>query len=113
LSTDVRVVLMTAPDGETGERLGRTLVEERLATCVNVLPGLASIYWWEGRIERASEVLLILKTVEARVSALRERAVELHPYEVPEVLVLEVGSGHVPYLDWVRREALPGTAEES
>jgi periplasmic divalent cation tolerance protein len=106
LTTDVRVVLMTAPDPATGERLANTLVEERLATCANLVAGLTSIYWWQGKVERVAEVLLILKTVESRVQALRERAVALHPYEVPEVLVLEVSEGHEPYLDWVRRESL-------
>ena len=108
MSTDVRVVLMTAPDRETGERLGTSLVEERLATCANVLPSLTSIYWWEGRLERASEALVILKTVAERVPALRERAVGLHPYDVPEVLVLEVQEGHEPYLEWVRSESRGG-----
>jgi periplasmic divalent cation tolerance protein len=112
LATDVRVVLMTAPDTETGERLGTQLVEERLATCVNVVPSLSSIYWWEGKVERAREALLILKTVEGRVAALRERAVGLHPYDVPELLVLEVMEGHEPYLEWVRRESHSGTAEK-
>jgi periplasmic divalent cation tolerance protein len=107
LPTDVRVVLMTAPDPETGERLGTALLEERLATCVNVVPGVTSIYWWEGKLERGTEVLLILKTVEGRVRALEQRAAELHPYAVPEVLVLEVGAGHEPYLEWVRRESRP------
>src|SRR5687768_4946453 len=71
LPTDVRVVLMTAPDPATAERLGATLVEERLATCANVLPALSSVYWWQGKVERANESLLLLKTVEARVPALR------------------------------------------
>lgn len=105
MSGDVRVVLVTAPDVESGERLGTALVRERLAACVNVVPGVTSIYWWEGRLERASEVLLVLKTTGGTVAALRERAVALHPYEVPEVLVLDVKEGHEPYLDWVRRES--------
>jgi periplasmic divalent cation tolerance protein len=109
--TDVRVVLMTAPDVGTAERLGNTLVSERLATCANVVPTLYSIYWWQGKVEKASEALLILKTVQERIAPLRERAVELHPYDVPELLVLEVREGHEPYLDWVRRESAPRTQE--
>jgi periplasmic divalent cation tolerance protein len=106
---------MTAPDPATAERLGAALVEERLATCANVLPALSSVYWWQGKVERANESLLLLKTVEARVPALRERAVKLHPYDVPELLVLEVADGYQPYLDWVREEsrARGGTAEDS
>ena len=100
----VRVVLMTAPDVETGERMSATLVAERLAACANVLPGVISVYWWEEEVQRDDEALVILKTTDERVEALTARAVELHPYEVPEVLVLPVVSGHGPYLDWVRRE---------
>ena len=110
--TDVRVVLMTAPDAEVAERLGRALVEARLATCANVVPSLTSIYWWEGELERTGEALLILKTVEERIEALLERAVELHPYEVPELLVLAVERGHEPYLAWVRSEIFPTGADE-
>jgi periplasmic divalent cation tolerance protein len=114
VATDVRVVLMTAPDEEVAERLGAALVEERLATCANVLGRVKSVYWWNDKLERSQEALVILKTVEERVSALRERAMSLHPYEVPELLVLEVREGHEPYLDWVRRESQPrGTAGDS
>ena len=112
MSPDVRVVLMTAPDGETGERLGSALVEERLAACANVVPSVTSIYRWGGRVERAGEVLLILKTTEDRVAALRERAVGLHPYELPELLVLPVLEGHEPYLGWVRQESRPEPAAD-
>jgi periplasmic divalent cation tolerance protein len=105
--TDVRVVLMTAADADAAERLGAALVEARLATCANVVPGLASIYWWEGKVERADEALLVLKTVEGCVEALRARAVELHAYDVPEFLVLDVTDGHEPYLAWVRAENRP------
>ena len=100
----VQVVLMTVPDSETGERLGTILVAERLAACANVIPGVASVFRWEGEVQRAGEVLVILKTTNERVDALRDRAVELHPYDVPEVLALLVTSGHGPYLEWVRAE---------
>jgi periplasmic divalent cation tolerance protein len=103
----VRVVLMTTPDRETGERLGRALVEERLAACANVVPSLVSTYRWQGAVERAEEALVIVKTTEARVAELTERAVALHPYDVPEVLVLAVDAGHGPYLEWVRAESAP------
>ncbi|MBW3533855.1 MAG: divalent-cation tolerance protein CutA [Gemmatimonadetes bacterium] len=96
---------MTAPDRETGERLGRALVEERRAACANVIPTVTSIFWWEGAVERAEEVLVVLKTPAAQVAALVERAVELHPYDVPEVLALPVEAGHPAYLAWVREES--------
>jgi periplasmic divalent cation tolerance protein len=98
----VHVVLMTVPSADVAERVVRTLVDERLVACGNILPGLTSIYRWQGAVQTDPEVLVILKTVAARVPALLERAPELHPYEVPEVLVLPVAAGHKPYLQWVR-----------
>ncbi len=100
----VMAVLTTAPDLEVAERLGRTLVEERLAACANVLGGVTSIYRWKGEVEREAEVLVILKTTAERVEALQERVGELHPYDVPEVIALSIKAGHEPYLDWVRTE---------
>ena len=102
--TDVVTVLMTAPNAETAEELGRTLVSERLAACANVVPNIVSMYWWEGELQRDDEAMVILKTVRQRAEALEARAVELHPYSVPEVLVLAVSGGHTPYLDWVGNE---------
>jgi periplasmic divalent cation tolerance protein len=105
--TDVRVVLMTAPDRAIAESLAQSLVAERLAVCANVVPGLASVYRWQGRIERADETLLILKTQADRVPALIARAAELHPYDVPEILALPVEAGLAAYLAWVREETRP------
>ena len=107
MAEPVRVALVTAPDEETGRRLATALVQERLAACANLLGGVTSIYRWQGEVEHASEVLLVLKTRADRADALRERVVALHPYEVPEVVFLEVSEGHVPYLDWVREESRP------
>ncbi len=96
------VVLITAPaDGDAAERLARALVEERLAACVNRVPGLISTYWWEGKIEEDREELLVVKTTEDRLEALLKRVPELHPYTVPEVLALPVEQGHPPYLEWL------------
>jgi periplasmic divalent cation tolerance protein len=102
--SDPRVVtmLVTAPDMETAEGLARALVEERLAACANVVPGVVSVYRWEGEVRRDAEVLMVLKTTESGAVALERRVVELHPYEVPEVLTLSVTGGHAPYLSWVR-----------
>ena len=99
--TDVRVVLVTCPQAELAARIARTLVEEGLAACGNLVPGLRSIYRWEGETLDEPEVLLVLKTTAARFEALRERVVALHPYEVPEVISLAVDAGHAPYLAWV------------
>ena len=95
---------MTAPDAETAERIARVLVEERAAACANIVPGVVSVYRWEGEVQRDDEVLVVMKTTEDAFEVLRARAVELHPYDVPEVLALPVQAGHAPYLDWVRGE---------
>lgn len=100
--TDCVMVLVTAPGPEVAADLARKLVEENLAACGNIVPGLRSIYRWEGKVCDEPEVLLILKTTSDRFAALRERAVALHPYDVPEVLRFDVKDGHVPYLDWIR-----------
>ena len=102
--TDVVTVIMTAPDAKTAEMLGHTLVSERLAACANVVPKIVSMYWWDGELQRDDEAMVILKTVQQRAEALEARAVVLHPYSVPEVLVLAVSGGHAPYLDWVGNE---------
>ncbi|HKJ93732.1 MAG TPA: divalent-cation tolerance protein CutA [Longimicrobiales bacterium] len=96
-----RLVLVTAPDLEVAERLVTALVEERVAACGNIVPGLVSIYRWHGAVERAAETLIVLKTMDATVPALLQRVGTLHPYEVPEMLVVPVEGGHAPYLDWL------------
>ncbi|MEX0980146.1 MAG: divalent-cation tolerance protein CutA [Gemmatimonadota bacterium] len=99
---ELRTVLITAPDIETGQGIARRLVEERLAACANIVSDVTSIFRWEGEVQEVREVLLIIKTTAARTSALIRRAAELHPYDVPEVLALPVLAGYEPYLDWVR-----------
>ncbi len=99
--TDVILVLVTAPSTDKAAELARTLVEEQLAACGNIVPGLRSIYRWEGKIHDDAEVLLILKTRTALFEPLRARIVELHPYQVPEVLRVDIAEGHAPYLAWV------------
>lgn len=103
----VRLVLVTAPDRGRGLALARTVVEERLAACVNVLPGVHSIYRWEGAVESADEVLLLLKTRADRVEALRRRVVSLHPFDVPEFVVLPLDGGLDRYLAWIAAESAP------
>ena len=103
-STAPRVVLCTCPDVETGRRIARTLVDERLAACVNIVAGVVSVFRWQGAVQEEGEVLLVLKTAADRLDALRERLVALHPYECPEVLALPVEAGHAPYLDWLTAE---------
>jgi periplasmic divalent cation tolerance protein len=95
------VVLVTAPDAEVAAHIARTLVEERLAACGNVLPQLRSIYRWEGKVEESAEALLVIKTEAALFERLRARVVELHPYECPEIVMLPIAAGHAPYLAWI------------
>lgn len=102
--TDVRVILVTVPTGEAGLAIARGLVEERLAACASLLPGLRSIYRWQGRIEDEPELLLIIKTQAGLVERLAARVKELHPYTVPEIIALPVTAGWPDYLDWVRAE---------
>ena len=104
----VHVVLVTAPDLAAGVRIGRCLVEEGLAACASLLPGVRSIYRWQGEIHDYPEVLLIVKTRASLVPALAARVRAIHPYELPEVLALPVAGGSEAYLDWVR-----GAAEAS
>jgi periplasmic divalent cation tolerance protein len=98
---DVVVVLTTVPAGSKGEEIAQALVEERLAACVNVLAPMTSIYRWRGAVERDTEQQLIIKTNRNRVPALQARLAALHPYELPELVVLAVADGSAAYFEWV------------
>jgi periplasmic divalent cation tolerance protein len=100
-SSEFVVVFVTVPDAAVGATLGRTLVEERLAACVNVLPGLRSIYEFEGKLCDESEALCLVKTRRALYPALRDRVSALHPYRVPEIVALPIALGNEPYLSWL------------
>ena len=95
------LVLSTVATAEDAERIARGLVERRLAACVNVVPGVLSTYRWNGAVERAGELLLLIKTRAETFDALREALLVLHPYEVPELIALPIGKGHAPYLKWL------------
>ncbi|HEX5234452.1 MAG TPA: divalent-cation tolerance protein CutA [Silvibacterium sp.] len=97
----VRIALTTIGSLEEGQTLARLLVERRLAACVNLVPSLQSIYCWKGAIEEASEVLLFIKTSAEFLPALETAMRELHPYDLPEFLVLDIASGSQPYIDWL------------
>jgi periplasmic divalent cation tolerance protein len=98
---DLFVVFCTCPDLDAARAMARQLVETSLVACVNVVPGLRSIYRWKGSVQEDSEVLMILKTTRDRLEAAKIRLVELHPYDVPEFIALPVSDGHDPYLQWV------------
>jgi periplasmic divalent cation tolerance protein len=94
-------VLVTAPDEACAAAIARALVEERLIACANLLPQMRSIYRWEGKVVDEPEVLLVMKIDRSAFEQVRERVVQLHPYQVPEVVCLDVSAGHPPYLQWV------------
>ena len=98
---DVVIVLVTGPDREALARIGRRVVEDRLAACANVLDGVLSVYRWKGDVEEASEALAILKTTRAGAEALEDTVRVLHPYEEPEFIVLPVEGGSESYLAWI------------
>lgn len=100
------VVLCTVPDADTARRMARAVVEPGLAACVNVVPGLTSVYRWEGRLREDAEVLLLIKTRAGRLAELTAALTAAHPYSVPEVLALPVAEGHGPYLEWLARATL-------
>ena len=97
-----RIVLTTAANPDEAARLGRTLVEEQLAACATLLPAVQSIYRWQGQVESSTETLLLLKTGPEQLAALEARLHELHSYQTPEFLVLNVEAGSQPYLDWLQ-----------
>jgi periplasmic divalent cation tolerance protein len=102
--TDAMVVLCTCANHQDALQIGGALVEERLAACVNILPGMQSIYRWKGEVEQADEVLLLIKSTSQRFGALCDRVKELHPYETPEIVALPVADGLGNYLGWIREE---------
>ncbi|MGE0706195.1 MAG: divalent-cation tolerance protein CutA [Vicinamibacterales bacterium] len=99
--TDFVLVLTTVPLTDRGTAIARTLVEERLAACVSALPPMTSVYRWQGDVTEDSEQQLIIKTTRSQVPALERRVRELHPYDVPEFLVVEISGGAGSYLDWI------------
>jgi periplasmic divalent cation tolerance protein len=99
---DLLIVLTTVPVGEPGDLIARALVDERLAACVHVLAPAVSTYRWQGAVTREPEQQLVIKTLRARIGPLEKRLRELHPYEVPEFIVLDVAAVSDAYLAWVR-----------
>lgn len=102
--TDALLVLSTLPNSDAALELVKSLVSERLAACGNLLPAVRSVYRWEGKIKDENEVLVVLKTKQEHFERLKQRLLELHPYETPEVLAIPVEQGYAAYLDWIARE---------
>jgi periplasmic divalent cation tolerance protein len=95
------IVLVTAPDSKTARMLARAALQARLVACANLVPGIESHYWWQGKIENSAEILILFKTQKSRLGALEKLILEKHPYDTPEILALPLGSGTGKYLDWI------------
>ena len=102
INPDLQLVLVTSPTREVSERLARAALEQHLAACVSIVPGLFSFYWWEGTIQSDAEELLLLKTDPARVDELKTCIISQHPYQTPEFLVLSVDQAEERYLAWAK-----------
>lgn len=98
--TDKIIVFSTTGTREEADRIARTLVEARLAACVNIVPGLSSVYEWKGQVEVSSELLLVIKTSRGLLDEVRAAIERLHSYELPEVLAVPIVDGSEAYLDW-------------
>jgi periplasmic divalent cation tolerance protein len=105
MSDVVTLIYVTAPDEAAARAIGHAIVAERLAACANILPGMRSIYWWQGKLEEAAETVLILKTVVSATERVIARVRELHSYEVPCAIALPINAGNPDYLAWIRAEA--------
>ena len=99
--TDKVVVLVNCSSLEEASRIGRQLVAKRLAACVNLVPGVRSWYWWEGKVVEDNEVMIMIKTSRERLAELEKEVVRLHSYAVPEVIALRVVDGSRNYLNWI------------
>ena len=107
---DTCVVLVTVGKEEEAHRISRTLVQEKLAACVNMISGVHSVYWWKGEVCDDREWLLIMKTRSTLLPALQERITALHSYEVPEVIAFSIEHGLPAYLDWILASTASSTA---
>jgi periplasmic divalent cation tolerance protein len=107
MDKDYRLVLCTCPDQETAESIGERLVDDCLAACVSLVPGLVSIYRWQGEVQRDAEVLLLIKTTADRFEDLTTTLRQLHPYDVPEIIAVPVCAGLPDYLNWLSQCTRP------
>ncbi len=101
LATGPVLVYVTAPDMDVASRIARALVDEQLASGVNILPGVRSIYRWKGEVFDEPELFMVMQTRRERFEALRQRVLALHPYDVPKIISVDIAQGHAPYLDWI------------
>jgi len=105
------VVLVTAPDLEVARRLARAALEARLVACANLVPGVESHYWWQGKLESSAEVLIVFKTTRRRLKALESLVLAQHPYDTPEIIALPLQQGTPKYLRWLGQEVAAPTSK--
>lgn len=101
---EYRLAITTCPDMDVADTIAAALVEEGLAACVNILPGARSVYEWQGKLKKEQELVLLIKSTGNRLAALEARLLELHPYELPELIVVPVIGGLAPYLSWIETQ---------
>ena len=99
--TSFQLILCTCPDNQVAEQLATSLVEQRLAACINIVPGLTSIYRWQGKLEKGTEVLLLIKTTRECYTAVETAIRQQHPYELPEIIAVTLDEGSSDYLRWL------------
>ena len=97
----IRLVLVTAPNRKTARSLAKAALTAKLIACANIVPGLESHYWWQGKLERSSELLILFKTTRRHLAALEKLVLDLHPYDTPEIISLTLDSSTPRYLDWI------------
>lgn len=102
------VVLVTAKDKAEGQKIADKLIQEKLAACVNIIEGVTSLFWWEGKVDQASEVLLIIKTQKTLFKKLEKAVKSAHSYTVPEIIALPVVAGNTDYLKWIKKTVVSG-----
>ena len=95
------VIFVTASGKEEADKIAENIIQNKLAACVNIISNIESVFWWEGKIDRAQEVLLVIKSVESKVGEIIAAVKSLHSYEVPEIIALPITAGFKPYLDWI------------
>ena len=101
---EYRLAITTCPDMEVADTIATDLVEGHLAACVNILPGARSVYEWQGKVEKEQELLMLIKSRSDKLAALETRLLELHPYELPELIVVPLVGGLAPYLSWIETQ---------
>lgn len=104
---EYKLAYITTGSADEAREIGRILVEERLAACVNILPEMISMFWWEGQVDHDSEAILLAKTTADKAEALQEKVVQLHSYDVPCVVFFNIGAGHAPFLHFIQNETHP------